>query len=154
MLLTLSATLPDQSRMKIKALIDTGAEANLIKKGLIHARFLRPARNPLVLVTANGCRMEGGTKEVVLRLCLNSTKENPNGKKVWCSKVSFYEGDIQLDAILSHPWLAQERLGVFPHLEGLARITEGDADPLTILSSWGKKWQENHSLRVARMQKD
>ena len=56
-------------------------------------------------------------------------------KKVWCSKVSFYEGDIQLDAIHSHPRLAQERLEYFPHLEGLARITEGDADPLTILSS-------------------
>ena len=50
--------------------------------------------------------------------------------------------------------MAQERLGVFPHLEGLARITEGDADPLTILSSWGKKWQENHSLRVARTLKE
>ena len=32
--LTLSATLPDHSRTKIMALIDTGAEANLIKKGL------------------------------------------------------------------------------------------------------------------------
>ena len=34
LLLTLSATLPDHSRTKIMALIDTGAEANLIKKGL------------------------------------------------------------------------------------------------------------------------
>ena len=50
--------------------------------------------------------------------------------------------------------MAQERLGVFPHLEGLARITEGDAEPLTIISSWDKKWQENHSLRVARTLKD
>ena len=32
LLLTLSATLPDHSRTKIMALIDTGAEANLIKK--------------------------------------------------------------------------------------------------------------------------
>ena len=32
LLLTLSATLLDQSRMKIRALIDTGAEPNLIKK--------------------------------------------------------------------------------------------------------------------------
>ena len=52
------------------------------------------------------------------------------------------------------PWLAQESLGVFLHLEGLARITEGDADSLTILSSWGKKWQENHNLRVARTTKE
>ena len=95
--------------------------------------------------------MEGGTKEVTLRLCLNSTKENPNGKKVWCSKVTFYEGDIQLDAILSHPWLAHERLGVFPHLEGLARLNEGETDPLTILSSWGQKWQVSKNLRAAHI---
>jgi hypothetical protein len=86
-----------------------------------------------------------------LRLCLNSTKENPNGKKVWCTKATFYEGDIQLDAILSHPWLAQERLGVFPHLEGLAKLNEGDSDPLTILSSWGRKWDASQLLGSAHV---
>ena len=52
------------------------------------------------------------------------------------------------------PLVGPRKVGVFPHLEGLARITEGDADPLTILSSWDKKWQENQSLRQARTIKE
>ena len=81
MLIILSATLPDQSHKKIGALIDTGAEANLVRKKIIPSQFMKPARRPLVLVTANGRRMNGGDREVTLRLCMNSSKENPNGKK-------------------------------------------------------------------------
>ena len=75
----------------------------------------------------------------------------PQWKKVWCTKAKFYEGDIQLDAILSHPWLAQERLGVFPHLEGLAKLNEEDSDPPTILSSWGQKWDASQLLGSAHV---
>ena len=38
----------------------------------------------------------------------------------WCTKASFYEADIQVDAILGYPWLAERELGVFPHLKALA----------------------------------
>ena len=31
----------------------------------------------------------------------------------------FYQADIQADAILSHPWLVEKRLGVIPHLKAL-----------------------------------
>ena len=44
--LTLSATLPDRSRVNIDALVDTGAEANLIKKGLITEKSLSEPLSP------------------------------------------------------------------------------------------------------------
>ena len=35
--------------------------------------------------------------------------------------VSFYEADIEVDAILSYPWMSANRLGIFPHHRALAR---------------------------------
>ena len=32
----------------------------------------------------------------------------------------FYEADIKVDAILSFPWLFENRIGIFPHLKCLA----------------------------------
>ena len=34
-------------------------------------------------------------------------------------RLFFYQADIQADAILSHPWLVEKRLGVIPHLKAL-----------------------------------
>ena len=33
---------------------------------------------------------------------------------------TFYEADIKVDAILSYPWMVQEKMGVFPHKSALA----------------------------------
>ena len=35
-------------------------------------------------------------------------------------KVTFFEADIRVDAILSYPWMAQNQIGVFPHLKAMA----------------------------------
>ena len=48
-----------------KALVDTGAQANLIKKGLV-ANLAKPCKRPLRLVTANGDVLPGGDTEVDL----------------------------------------------------------------------------------------
>ena len=44
----------------IKMLIDTGAQVNLVRKGLVEDHLMYAARNPLTLATANGQRLEGG----------------------------------------------------------------------------------------------
>ena len=54
------------------ALIDTGAEICVLKRGLIPDKYLRPATKPLRLVGANERRLEGGDKEVTLNLCVGS----------------------------------------------------------------------------------
>ena len=40
----------------------------------------------------------------------------------WSTVGVFFDADIQVDAILSYPWLRQQYLGVFPHLEALAKL--------------------------------
>ena len=44
----------------LKALIDTGAEANLVKEKLLHENTLKKSENPLRLITADGTTMPGG----------------------------------------------------------------------------------------------
>ena len=47
----------------IQALIDTGAEANLIRAGLFKKDEMRPSASPLSLRTADGSVMSGGHRK-------------------------------------------------------------------------------------------
>lgn len=125
----------------LAALVDTGAEVNLIRKGAVSAHLFRPAERPLTLLTADGSRMDGGQREVTLRLCLGTTRPNKEGKEEWCTRATFHEADIQVDLILSCPWLARQQLGVFPHMKGLVKLEEHD--PLMLLTSWPTKGERS-----------
>ena len=50
------------TKRRARALIDTGAEANLVRRGWLSDEELRPARHPLTLITADGTQMAGGDK--------------------------------------------------------------------------------------------
>ena len=42
--------------------------------------------------------------------------------ELFVTRHTFYEAVIHVDLILGHPWVAQECVGVFPHLGCLARV--------------------------------
>ena len=62
------AKYPQGEPMNLKSLIDSGAEANLVRRDLFPKSVLKPTPNPLTLVTANGEQMDGGRKEVTFFL--------------------------------------------------------------------------------------
>ena len=43
------------------------------------------------------------------------------GRRSWSVGATFHDADLRVDAILGLPWLRKCQLGVFPHLEALAR---------------------------------
>ena len=51
---------------RLKALVDTGAEICLVRRGWVEPHQLRPALSPLRLKTANGQALGGGHMEVLL----------------------------------------------------------------------------------------
>ena len=61
----------------LKALIDTGAEANLIRQGVLDFSHFENAHEPIQLVTANGQRLMGGVRTISLEIEFNP---NENGK--------------------------------------------------------------------------
>ena len=78
LLIKIRATQPDGRQVDLHALIDTGAQANLIKKGLLHPSVFRPSQKPLALITADGTKMDGGLQEVTLNLKFSARKKFGN----------------------------------------------------------------------------
>ena len=94
----------------VKALVDTGAQINVVRRGLFPETDLRPAKDPLRLTLADGQPFWGGDRELETRVTFG---KNVNNVIVpWRARASFYEAEIKADMILSLPWLAQNGLDV------------------------------------------
>ena len=102
-------------KRKLLALVDTGAQVNLVRHDLFPKDCFQPSRNPLALSTVSGEPLPGGKSEV--RLQLRFTAETPDGEPVprgWTVFANFHDADIGCDAILSYEWMAQQRINVLP----------------------------------------
>ena len=116
----LDLVLPEGSTLPgVEILIDTGAEVNLIREGLVPKHLLSPAEKTFRFLTADGTRMRGGDKVVQLKMSFQKTTMTDTDPTKFETEGLFYQADIQADAILSHPWLVEKRLGVIPHLKAL-----------------------------------
>ena len=68
LVLKIPARLPNGVTKELKILVDTGAEANLVRKNLLPRELFYPSHNHLRLLTANGQDMQGGQREINLDL--------------------------------------------------------------------------------------
>ena len=116
--------LPSGKGKDLKILIDTGAEANLIRKGILDDNEFDEAKEPMFFATVTGEPIEGGRRVVETTLSFQKFvgwSKRPIQQFV---DAQFYEVDLKVDAILGNLWLTRERIGVFPHLQALAKIDE------------------------------
>ena len=123
LLVDLDVELPDGRLQRAKALIDTGAEVDLVRSGFVPRHLFSPAVVPMVFIMANGSSKLGGGSQTV-ELCFRFSQESSGSSEsdLFVTRHTFYEADIHVDLILGHPWMAQECVGVFPHLGCLARV--------------------------------
>ena len=108
-----------------EGLVDSGAEACIIRKGLIPSQFFYPAERPLRLVGASNQRMEGGDKEVVLKVCITGTHTLTQQKVELCVPTIFYESNIKEDVILSYDWCANTGVEVHAPKHGILCVRKG-----------------------------
>ena len=120
LVLELKTELEGGERRNLKVLVDTGAEANLIRTGLVPKRFTRPAHKVLELVAVNGQVLQGGKTTADVKVYFTQEVNGEIQGKELDFNVTFWEADIEVDAILSHPWLFENKIGVFPHHKALA----------------------------------
>ena len=99
----LEAEMVNGERQAIRVLIDTGAQANLIRRGLLEEHLMYAARTPLTLTTANGQRLEGGGRVTNLGLKFRQVEDGYTLPEGLHFDVIFYEADIFVDALLSYP---------------------------------------------------
>ena len=103
----------------MRILIDTGAEINLIRRGVALAACFGNMTRPITLTAANAGRLAGGDRcvEGVLHLrAVEVDTGKPQGLKC---PIRLVEADITIDAILSYGWLAEHNFLVNPRRHGI-----------------------------------
>ena len=76
---------------KIRVLIDTGAEINLIRRGIAYPEYLMPVGRPIRIATANQAPMIGGEKEVHCVITLVAMKVDTGEDRFLEVPREFYE---------------------------------------------------------------
>ena len=95
-------------------LVDTGAEYNLCRIGLLPAGEWKKAEKPLRFYAADQSPLGGGERQMSCRVTLEGQYPcEPHPHECQLS-ADFYEADIQQDVILSYTWMAQHGVSVCP----------------------------------------
>lgn len=111
---TTLVTTPSGEEMVVKILVDTGAQVNLVRRGLFQDEGI-PAKDPVRLQAAGGQILGGGTRTLKLALHLVATDYGTNEDYTHVVNDNFYIADITCDVILSYPLLRSRKIGVMPH---------------------------------------
>ena len=117
--------LTGEDRYECRALIDTGAEVNLIKRGLCDPKYNRESQRKLRLMAANNQRLGGGETEVEMKLRFEGVDSESNESVVVVTKTVCYEADIMDDMILSFEWCRERHMDICASEHGLVHRVAG-----------------------------
>ena len=126
----------DGTMTKFSALVDTGAQINIVQKGKISHLF-QMSKEPVQLITASGSELAGGQMEVMLELVFGKNAPGCDPEEQWTTPGIFVEGEIEEDMILGYPWLAENHVTV---CAGRGRLMVGDT-PCDLVA-----WQSSSSV--------
>ena len=102
-------------QVQAKALIDTGAQTSLVRKGLFPESCFRRARRPLVLKTVSGEELPGGRDELAMAISFAAHSDDVTRRPTtWTTTAVAHDGNISCDLILGYPWLRENQLDVQP----------------------------------------
>ena len=119
LLIQATLQLHDGSEKGVLALVDTGAEVNLIRRGLIADEYFRESPVPMTFRTADQAIMEGGIMEVPGNLILRATDvDTKRTEQVKCP-IILYDASTGVDIILSYEWLQRSNIDVRCKRHGL-----------------------------------
>ena len=108
-----------------RALVDTGAEVCLVRRGVISPHEFRTPIRPIVLKTASDQVMGGGQREALVVFEMMAQNEETGRKSLiriptWC-----YEADIKEDIILSYSWCWSRGMDIVATDHGLRCRRDG-----------------------------
>jgi hypothetical protein len=109
----------------VQVLIDTGAEVDLIRPGLIPKSMFRPASKRLVLRAANGMVLRGGSHTVELDLACKGYRVHDGEPQLLEFPTVLFEANIESDILLSFKWCRQFELDIRCGQYGLQFTSRG-----------------------------
>ena len=101
------------------------------------------AHNLVRLVAVNQQVLLGGDKTVSLEVGFSQFKGGRFLQEPLFLGADFYLARLDGDAILSYPWLLENKIGVFPHRGALAL----EVPELTLLYGWTRKMEKSKQPR-------
>ena len=122
-----------QEELVVDALVDTGAQVSLVRRGLFKEESLQPSRRTVCLKVANGEIMGGGTHEatISIRFWEHERLNRPDLAKRSTLSGNFYVADItDWDMIMGYDFMVGNAIRVLPHR---AKLVWEDNECLTWL---------------------
>ena len=103
----------------LSALVDTGAEVNIIRPGLVEDIYFRSPNRVARLVAANQTTLSGGRRELDCVLTMYGVESDTRVHTPIDLPFVCYDADVGVDLLISHEWLASMNLDVYPRRNGL-----------------------------------
>ena len=90
--------------VEVQELVDTGAQASLVRSNLLPSGSMRLSKKPLLLRTASGEELQGGKHEATLRLEFPDHSEDGRAHQEPLKMyITVHHGDIGCDIIIGYP---------------------------------------------------
>ena len=122
--MAVKATWSDGSSKKILALLDTGAEVNLVNPRVMDPHLFQTASRPVKLGVAKSHLLKGGGRETTMVLTLAGMELDTGREQDISLPVTAYDGEVVSDLILSYGWLAEHQAVVNPMRHGMHFLGE------------------------------
>ena len=142
-----------QEELSVDALVDTGAQVSLVRRGLFKEESLQPSRRPVRLKVANGEIMGGGTYEATISMEFweHERLNRPDLEKRSTLSGNFNVADItDWDMIMGYDFMVGNAIGALLHRATLVRE---DDECLTWLSTdyacGSSQWNAEEEDRIA-----
>ena len=119
LLLQAQVECPSGKRVSVVALVDTGCEVNLVRRGLIQESEFSVTRNPLRFLAANKTVVPGGDRELECTLVFTGLDQDTKVATPVSIPSSFYDAEIGVDAIFAYEWMARSKIDIVPHRHGV-----------------------------------
>ena len=111
--------LADGSMQEIEALIDTGTQVNLLRRGLVPKGFFGPSLFPKRFTTASKKIMEGGLTDLHCSMLMWGVDVDTCERALVERPVIFYDADLGTEALISYEWLQKNNVDVCCRRHGL-----------------------------------
>ena len=104
---------------EVLALVDPGAEVNLIRRDIVDPKMFHDSAHPVRLGVANSTKLMGGGKDVHTLLSMKGVEMDTTQKVELRIPFVAYDANISHEIILSYAWLAENDILVNPTKHGL-----------------------------------
>ena len=147
-----SLVVKDGVRFSVSALVDTGSEVNLVRKGLVDPKYLRPCGPEVSFVAVNKQGLGGNHNHLSCELSFQGCERDTKEKTTVVFPFRCFDASIDVGAILSYEWLARQAVTVWPRQHGVTVEGAGNSVWVPGVKAGAEARKVNEVCRVRRQE--